>query len=272
MENHPDRLLDPQDELKADNEILRIKLELEHHMIMSETSQLDPELENQWLNRIYNFENQYKDAKPIKVHAFLGHPDFRKIEELKPEEVSEKLKHLLCCMKEKMIVLEYDEEYGVDTIYRFITEELFEQEMEDISMDGFVHHFIYEDFHPNHTKDLRRYADEFIEAVLRRKLNEFDAHCFAETITFKGTEYDLAGILAVIGSFQEGHRSCKVDQFQIHHVNFDLTEERAKVKAWIQYTIQGDGVHIHQGSASINFIYQFGYWYINGFQLPGFGG
>ena len=45
----------PEEELKADNELLKIKLELEHGMQHSD-SNLPPEIENQWLNNIYNYE------------------------------------------------------------------------------------------------------------------------------------------------------------------------------------------------------------------------
>jgi len=43
--------------------------------------------------------------------------------------------------------------YAPSVIYKFITEELFDHEMDDIMLPGFVHHFIYEEFHPNHEYD-----------------------------------------------------------------------------------------------------------------------
>ena len=49
MEDQKDPLLNAEDELKAENNLLKLKLGLEHGMKMSETGNLSPDVENQWL-------------------------------------------------------------------------------------------------------------------------------------------------------------------------------------------------------------------------------
>ncbi len=60
-------MLDPEEDLRASTELLRLKLETEHNMVFSDTSDLSPEIENKWLTNIYNFEQQYKKSKRTKV-------------------------------------------------------------------------------------------------------------------------------------------------------------------------------------------------------------
>src|SRR5258705_13603249 len=75
------------DKVKAENDLLKLELEPEHGMEEIDTSELQTEIEYQWLTRIQNFEEQYKDANQIKVYDFLGRPAFRKADELKPGEI-----------------------------------------------------------------------------------------------------------------------------------------------------------------------------------------
>jgi hypothetical protein len=228
-------------------------------------------MENQWLSHIDNFEQQYKDARRIKVFDFIGRPAFRKMDDLKPEEIGSELDRVLSFMGEKGISLDCSCEYESAIIYRFVTEELFEHEINDVSMEGMVTHFLYEEFHPNHDHDLRKYVDEFVEIVFRKKWDRFDSHCFAGSVAFKGCEYDYEEIAGIIQAFQEAHDSFSVEQFQIQDVKIDLEKEHAEVQARIQYRSRGNGNRYFEGICKITFLFQWGYWYINGFRLPGFG-
>ena len=53
--------LSPGEKLKMDNDILKAKLSAEFGMSKTESA-LDDEIENQWLNYIYDFETMSKDA------------------------------------------------------------------------------------------------------------------------------------------------------------------------------------------------------------------
>lgn len=48
--------------------------------------------------------------------------------------------------------------------YRFITEELLDEEIDDIQIPGMVTHFVYEEFHPNDREDAKMWAEEFLSA------------------------------------------------------------------------------------------------------------
>jgi len=268
----PENLLNPEEQLKAENALLKLKLELEHGMKQADTSSLSAEVENSWLNNIYNFEQQYKNAKRIKVYDAIGRPAFKKLAELSGEAVSDALKGILSVMEKKGVELGFCCPYDDALIYKFITEELFDHEMDDMSVAGMITHFIYEEFHPNHDYDLRRYAKEFLENLLSRKWNqEFDGSSLNKKVLYKGKEYDNEEIAIIILGFQED-RTFQLEDVKIEQVSFDVEKGEGKVQAHLAYRAysQGKNQH-HQGDSVINFKHDFGYWYIQGFQLPGFG-
>lgn len=264
---------DPEDELKAENEVIKLKLELEHGMQGMETSSLDPLVQNQWLNYIYNFEQLHKNSKKITVYESIGKPHNIKIDELSSAQITEELERIISIMNEKGIALDMETDYEDGVIYKFITEELFQYEMDDIQMEGMVHHFSYEEFHPNHDYDLRRYSREFIETVLEKKWNEkYDTHSLAKQVWFKEKEYDNEGISAIIKSFQDAHLSFQVENFEIELATFDLESKQATVGAKLRYAARlTKATQIHEGICKLNFIYEWGYWYISKFALPGLG-
>lgn len=260
------------DKFKAENGLLRLKLELEHGMKHSETSSLSPEVESQWLSYIYNFEQRHREAKKIKVYEVVGSPRFKAADELLPEEVPEALKQMLSLMEAKGVMLDCSCPYDDGLIYKFITEELFDYEMDDITVDGMVHHFIYEEFHPNYSHDLQRYATEFTKNLLLRKWNpEFDTHALSHTVSYKGKEYSEKDISSIILAFQEG-RSFELEKLEIQKVSFDIEKGAGEVLASLGYhSHAGQNRWFHQGIASYAFAFEYGYWYLSGFQIPGFG-
>jgi hypothetical protein len=269
MEPTNDSLPDSEDNLKFENELLKLKLEIEHGMKHADMSSLSPEIENLWLNNVYNFEQQYKDARLLKIYDTIGRPDVKKLEELATENVPEALKQLLLLMEEKGIVLDCCCAYEDALLYRFITEELFEYEVEDISIEGFVRHFIYEEFYPNHDYDLRRSAKTFFENLLERKWEpEFNSYSLAKTVFYKGKTYSNEAISTIILAFQKD-RTFQLEKFEIVQVNFDVQKCEGMVRTSLAY--QANSKHenqFHQGYLELWFAFEFGYWYLTGFQLP----
>ena len=133
--------------LEAANALLRRKLQTDHGMIES-ASRLSPELENMWLNSVYNFEENLKSSKPVTLFTHLGRPRFAKFDKLSPREISRELSRLKELMQSKHVVLDCVNRYDDVTIYRFITEELFRAEMFFVPNSNMTFHFIYEEFYP----------------------------------------------------------------------------------------------------------------------------
>jgi hypothetical protein len=261
-----------EDELKAENELLRLKLEMEHGMPPSDTSNLSPELENEWLSHIYDFENAFKNAGRIKLYDFIGSPSFSKAEALSTGELSSELERLMAILLENNIEIDFAVDYDDMLIYKFITEELFDHEIDNMRVKGMNTHFIYEEFHPNHDYDLRRNGLDFIDHLLGREWKE-DSYqfVFADTTVFREKEYDSHGMSGIIITFQEAHKNFEIEEADIIDASFNMDEETGIVSINTSYKAQlknGDWTS-HSGIALINFKYNGYYWAVSGFCLPG---
>lgn len=274
MENLSETPFNPQDDLKASNELMKLKLELEHNMMMSDTSGLPPEVENQWLNNIYNFEKHFKEVGRAKVYDLLGRPSFIKYDVLTESQVHQELLRLLALMAEKRIALDCCCEYPEVVIYRFLTEELFEHEADAFFMEGMVHHFLYEEFHPNHDYDLRRQATRFFERILSKEWDEeYDSFMLTKLVSFRHSEHTRESISSIVLAFQEAHTHLEVEEIQIENVSIEVENCRGSVEAQLTYhATPTHGVRrLIKGKCGIDFTNENEYWSIRSFTFPGFG-
>src|SRR6478752_2625726 len=124
MENLP-----PQDELRLDNEILKLKLQPENQAAQIHIAPgLDPEVENKWLNYVYNYEKVCKEAPKRSVYEMMGKPEFKNASDLSDEEIEQELTSLFKIMMTSKVRLNWlDDCYDDRTLYVFITEELFNE-------------------------------------------------------------------------------------------------------------------------------------------------
>ena len=274
MKNPNEDALDPEEDLKVSNEIMKLKLELDHNMVMSDTSDLFPETENLWLSYVYNFEKLHKECGRTKVYDLLGRPAFAKYDSLTKSQIRRELSGLQALMAEKNIALDCLCDYGDVVIYRFITEELFEFEMDAFIMEGMVRHFIYEEFHPNHDHDLRQYATLFIESIFSRPWDEkYDAMMLTNRVAFHGNEHEPKGISSIVLAFQEAHILIVVEKIKIERVTADIANDRGIVEAHLAYIVhpREGKKRLFEGKCTIHFVYENDDWSISAFELPGFG-
>ena len=115
---------------------------------MGGSADLPPEIENQFLKNVIGYEEASENAEYITVYEKLGKPDYKAADELAPAAFAAALQQLTKLMEEKGINLDFcDGPYDDAVIYRFITEELFANEIEKESMFGSNWNFIYEEFY-----------------------------------------------------------------------------------------------------------------------------
>lgn len=273
MNDQKDPQLNREENLRAENNLLKLKLGLEHGIQMEDGNGLGPELENQWLKHVHAFEQQYKNARPIRLYDYLDRPEFKKWDALDPEQTAQELKRLLAVMRRKNVELDCICTYDDALIYRFITEELFAHEMDDMRIPGMICHFTYEEFHPNHDYDLRQQVTDFLNRIFERQWDkEFDEFALALKVKFSGKCHDRANISAIITSFQEAHGALQIAKLDITEVVIDTEVTMADVAARLSVSgkRQGEAV-LYEGGCSFHFVREDGYWYMDAFEVPGMG-
>ena len=94
------------------------------------------------------FDRQLENARQISLREYLGDPAFTPLMELLPEEVEPELERIMDLMADNNVYIDFLSDIEADEAYRFITEELFEEVIDDIRIEGMNQHFIYEEFYP----------------------------------------------------------------------------------------------------------------------------
>jgi len=171
--NDPEEL-DPEENLKMDNKIKRLELEMKGAKFIEHNPDgisLPPEVEAQMLDQILAFEKIKHDAKEVQIYDYLGKPKFKPLDTLASEEVILENARLLKLMSKKGILLASIEDIEDRVMYKFIIEEFFYKKMLDVPIKGFIRHYIYEEFHPNEKLNAERTAEFFIHAFM----NELDS-------------------------------------------------------------------------------------------------
>lgn len=271
MEPQQDPHLSPEEELNAENNLLKEKLRLEHGMLMSDSPGLSPETENHWLKHVYAFEQQYKDTKRTSLYDYIGRPAFKKWDTLSEKQVSEELGRIQKVMAKNNVQVDCICPCDDATLYKFITEELFAHEMDDMRIPGMTCHFTYEEFHPNHDYDLRQQVNDFLTSIFERQWKkEFDEFALAVKVTHSGKAHDRAAISAIITAFQEAHDRLKILKLDITQVVINTQLTMAEVAARLSASGKRQGERVlYEGGCSFHFVREGGYWYVDAFRVPG---
>jgi hypothetical protein len=156
---------------KIDNELKKKELEDKYSAHFSQRSYLPTEIENEWLNNIEKFEQQFNNSETLSVFKAIGEPAFKRAQELKPNEIHFELQRLFDLMNNNNIILDTLCEVEEKELYRFITEELFIYEIENIHIEGMNTCFIYEDFYPNAQLDIEQAYDYFFRCTMSKMQN-----------------------------------------------------------------------------------------------------
>lgn len=246
-----------EEKIKNEIELMKLKLEVEQNAIIhtSEKGTLPPEVELAWYNHITNYEQLCKQAGYTTVYDFIGNPVYKSISELLPEEIEPTLQQLCTLMYEKGVELTYlEDSYPPKTIYRFITEELFlEQICRYKGPEGnAIAMFCYEEFYPNHTYDLTTATEDWMESIFGegewhpKWINYSHAkHVTLNLQYLSDKEYSDKVFL-----FKENFPSFLFIKKEISFIEFDLDIQKGTAKGMVQTNAE-----------SIPFILHFQYEY-----------
>jgi hypothetical protein len=155
--------------LSEENEFLKLKMMAEFGGNFVGTDKIPAELENQFLKQIINFHKLQDKSETTTIYKYIGEPPYNHVHDLSDQQVKRELKKIQKLLLKNGIKLDVLAETPEREIYRFITEELFKQEIADIKMKGWVNQFIYEDFHPNSEYDVKYAAHHILIGL-------FDSH------------------------------------------------------------------------------------------------
>jgi hypothetical protein len=220
----PDQPLsdNPGENLRMENELLKLKLKAELGADPQSVSDIDPEIENEFLKNVFAFEHNYANAKPVKVYDLAGKPDFKKSDDLDDERIEAALEELTDLLSEKSIRIYFGDDCDSRTRYHFITEELFHHETTFMPMPGMIHCFDYEEFHPNHKKDIENRAQEFLSEWFERDISERSWALASQFILPDRKILSKADVVAQLNRIFDAYTAFTDEKHIINDVGFQL--------------------------------------------------
>jgi hypothetical protein len=216
------------DKLSIENEIMKIKLQMQFgdDFIMRSNGTLPPEIENQFLKQIMAFEANHGKGEEVTVFERIGKPDFKKVEDMKPHEITVELDRLNKLMESNGIMLNVcDGPYDDAVIYQFITEELFLENVEKEFIENTMCNFIYEEFHLNDRAEITRNTEGFMKQWFDREFTENSYELADPMVTADGKILPIKELFKKMSLFFDAFEEFKNGEYTIEDISFDLLED-----------------------------------------------
>lgn len=268
--------LNEEENLKAENDFLKMKMMLEHGAKFGgrENNELPAEIENVFLNNVMAFEKQFEERKAIKVFDKIGRPQhFKPVSEIPDKEI-DKAWDELC---------DYLNEYGIDLdvcspnitkreLYRFTTEELFEHETDDMNLPGWTTNFIYDEFYPDPVYDNSRLVQQdLLKDIFRKEDLFYDIHYVKEGLIFNNEQYDEFNTYKErISRFKSLFDEIELLESDVIHCNVGETicEVKGNYKAIAR---TGKNEIVYEGDFKVELVLSdLGYWDMQRIEIDGF--
>ncbi len=265
---------DPEEQLKIENDILKLKLQAELGGDFTADEDLSPDIENAFLKNVLEFEHQFANASDKSIAEILGNPVVSKEADLDDEEIEKALSLLEELMEQKGIVVDYSAQYDKRVKYQFVTEELFYKQASFVNIPGMTMHYIYEEFHPNHSLDIKENAQKFFMHWIERSFDENSFELASEMIMDNGSTLSRNDLLQKMQWMFDAYDHFENPSFSIDNISFELHEEGtglgfAEGNVAYKAVLENGEVESFGGPFRLYMQYD-GWWNIFFFHWPGF--
>lgn len=262
------------DDLHMENEFLKLKLTAEHGAVTGGIDNIPPELQNEFLRNIIQFEEAHATARQVTIRQLLGNPKVRMESDLTDVEVTRALKKLIGQLTSKNIVIEFLGNYDDRTRYRFISDEFMKQETDDLVVPGLTTHFLYEEFHPNHRLDIQNRSLEFLNGWFDQNLDKTSWELADDFILPNRRTIKCSRVIETLKEFFECYHRFIDCTYTIENIHFEFNAAvgMGSAQGHVAYTGVLDNAEniVFEGEFKLFLCCEYGWWSICYFIFPGF--
>ncbi len=226
------------EDIGTENELMKLKMMAEFGGDFVGSEDISPEVENQFLKQIITFHKQHEKSKITTVYQYIGEPEYNHVNDMTDKEIKKELKRMFTIMTKNGVSLSVLAETPDREVYRFITEELFKHEIEDVKMKGWVNQFIYEEFHPNAGYNVKNAVVYCLQSIFDKGSSFFEDHYSEEMKNSIGLSTDTEELREKITAFWNEHRQVKLHQHEFTSVEIDKEAHTAHVVCNVSYKTQ----------------------------------
>lgn len=249
--------------LRIENELLKLKIMAEHgakNVVVFPGKEVDPEVENQWLKFIASRDNEVSDSEDIPIYDFIGRPDFLHDKDLNDEQILKELHRVEELLFDKKIIYSVLSRIEARTLYKFVTEELFQHPILNMPDSEIGTHYFYEDFHPYNEFDTRNLCEEFINIFFS---GDFDIH-------FRDCSKEVIRNFEALCEFHDAVEEFRNVEFNIFNesINSGQCIRKAAISFDAVSSAGTEPIH-YSGDATFELEYKYDRWSVIAVQLPG---
>jgi hypothetical protein len=234
--------LTQEEELHMQNQMLKIDLEQKFGKPINLNDQEDmPKLplfiENEFLKHMSAFEQQIRTAKETTVFDLLGKPIFKSTNLLKEPKLTTDVKRVLKLLGKHNIMVDFIGEYPQQVIHNFLTVELMEKTVSDMRIPGFITHFIYEEFHPNHELAITGTVNMLINIMFDEEANldKLQPHFVHDNFMLNYEKATFDDFKNAVNTFRLTHNPDVVLGYETERLRFNQSKEQVNVLGYIAF-------------------------------------
>ena len=267
---------DADENLHIENEILKLKMQAESNAFIVTDKDIPPDIEQIFLKNVQAFEEAYQNVQQIKVYDYIKRPEYKPSFMLNDEEIEAELVRLTELMNLNNLCLHVEGRYEPSTIYQFITEELFQNEIDDMQLPGLIQNFSYEEFHPNHQLDIQRRTMDFFENWFERKFNNYSWELNDVMSLPDGSTLTKEEVLIKIQKVFDCYTLFSNVQFAFGNTSFQFDESNGTglghSEGMVKYSarMENGEIVLIEGPFKLYMSYESSWWNIFYFVFPGF--
>lgn len=228
---------DAEEQLRMENELLRLQLQAETGAEIQSLSELPAAVENMFLNQMLNIERQMDSVAILSIRSIIGNPEkFVDESALDDEETTLYFDELMALLEEHNIVLDFEEDYPARQKYKFLMDTFLDMEIQKFDIPELVCHFTYEEIAFEHEYRVKAVANLFWHYWFEQDI-PWQKDYWRDEIVLNGVALSKQQLTTKIDQvftayhhFDNGHvtiDSCKVMS--------EGGESFAKVKGTVQY-------------------------------------
>jgi hypothetical protein len=230
-----------EEELHMENQMLKMDLEQKLGKPININEQEDmPKLplviENEFLKHMSAFEHKFKTAKEITVFELMKKPKFKPIHALSQKQLVTEIEKVFKQLSKHHIMVDFIAKYPPETMYTFLTVELMEKQIPDMNIPGFITHFIYEEFHPNHELSIMDCLHRFI-----RFLFDEDADLkhlkimVSNSLMVNNNAINFDELVDIISTFRLTNKYDSAMGFEIEDISFNAEYNQASAVGYVAF-------------------------------------
>ncbi len=256
---------------QVQNELNKLRLAARFGTVHTGNQALPSDLEATWLKKVENVESSFAQATRTTVGAYLGFPKYKKESRLSERKLREELQRLSAELAAAGIEVTTLYTVPPRDLYRYLTEELMLEAIDNIRMEGINQQFVYEEFFPNEEFEVEHTIIEFFDMLFGKYYAMLESIMYIREGEL-GDSPEMTAMVDRLCDFTDSFDEIELLDFEMEDITM-LSADSALARANVSYTgfpnARGKGFTFSGPARFTMHLDRYGYWALEKVEMPG---